>query len=111
MKAILQWSVNRIHKLEDLFTKDLDFIWFIPKTDETIDEKQLIVIGNLKNVLLHKDELSKQSLPAFLKTFAKENDIKYSVLMKTLRSVLSGLKVRVLKISLVILEKLKYGTV
>lgn len=93
MKAILQWSVNRIHKLDDLFSKDLAFIWFAPTTKTDIDEKQKDTIEHLLKTLSDKEELSRESLNKLLKTFATDNNIKYSILMKILRNILSGLKV------------------
>lgn len=92
IKIILNWSVNRIHRLEDLFSKDLQFLWIIPTTTEVLEQNQLTAIITLAKTFSEQEVLDKESITQFLKSFAKENNIKYSVLMKTLRTVLSGLK-------------------
>lgn len=92
IKTILKWSVNRIHRLEDLFLKDLQFIWIIPTTTEVLEQNQLTAIITLAKTFSEQEVWDKESATQFLKSFAKENNIKYNILMKSLRTVLSGLK-------------------
>lgn len=53
----------------------------------------MAVIVTLAQTFSKQDIFSKDSLNKLLKEFAKQNNVKYSVLMKTLRTVLSGLEV------------------
>lgn len=98
IKNILHWAVNRIDKLSDLVSKDLEFVWVIPPQLK-IGEPDMKTVQLFKTKLEIEDELSeKNSLNTFLKNFCKENEIKFSNFMKLLRSVLSGLKVRYCRI-------------
>lgn len=94
----LNWASNRISKLNDLVTPDMKFLWVKPiKKESTIDLKYLEVVDILSKKLesLENDKFSKESLKLYLKEFAVNNNISFSDLMKTLRSLLSGLKVSI----------------
>ncbi|CAH1183295.1 unnamed protein product [Phaedon cochleariae] len=92
IQNILQWSCNRISKLSDLISKNLEFIWVIP-TEYNIDKSSESSIDLLKNELEKEEtELDTEHLNAMLKTFCKDHAIKYGSFMRTLRYVLSGLK-------------------
>ncbi|XP_018571346.1 probable glutamate--tRNA ligase, mitochondrial isoform X2 [Anoplophora glabripennis] len=92
IRNILHWAVNRIDKLSDIVSKDLEFIWVIP-TELKIEEPDMNAVELFKAKLENEEELSeKNSLNTFLKNFCEENKIKFSNFMKLLRSVLSGLK-------------------
>lgn len=92
IRTILHWSVNRIGKLSDLFNKDLEFIWIVPRNYDT-SKLNLTAVENFKNRLQEFEILDKDELNVFLKEFSTENGIKYGEFMKTLRTVLSGLMV------------------
>lgn len=91
IKNILHWSVNRITKLPDLLSDDLKFIWIAPKSYK-ISENEL---GHIKIFVekLENQDLSRENLNLFFKNFCKEHQLKFGSFMKTLRSILSGLKV------------------
>lgn len=93
IRTILVWLQDRISRLEDLFSKDLEFIWIVPKNVGSVEKNLMAVIVTLAQTFSKQDIFSKDSLNKLLKEFAKQNNVKYSVLMKTLRTVLSGLEV------------------
>ncbi|XP_058801775.1 probable glutamate--tRNA ligase, mitochondrial [Phymastichus coffea] len=91
----LTWAHNRITKLNDLVTPDLKFLWIKPTTNgESKNLKYLEMIGILSKKLESIDETNfcKESLKIYLKEFAINNNVAFPDLMKTLRSLLSGLK-------------------
>ncbi|CAH0557037.1 unnamed protein product [Brassicogethes aeneus] len=91
IKNILNWSVNRIDKLSDLFSKDFEFIWVIPKK-LNVEKSKLESIGLFRSKFEKENELDRDELNKFLKEFTMENGIKFGEFMKMLRSILSGLK-------------------
>ncbi|XP_044751194.1 probable glutamate--tRNA ligase, mitochondrial isoform X2 [Coccinella septempunctata] len=91
IRSILHWSVNRITKLSDLLKNDMLFLWTMPKSCK-LKEHDINSITELLKELEVQDEFSREKLAKFLKKFADQQNIKYSMFMKTLRSVLSGLK-------------------
>lgn len=93
VEMILRWSLNRIDRLSDLVDDNLSFIWVVPKDIPALDEEYNKVVRSLVKVIEMQDSLTKDKLKHFLKDFAKENGVTYAVFMKTLRSLLSGLKV------------------
>lgn len=90
---ILKWSLNRIDRLDDLVNNDLAFIWVIPGNTVSLDEQQVAAVINFMDALSRLDTLEKDRLKEFLKQFAKENNVKFAAFMKTLRGLISGLKV------------------
>lgn len=97
VEIILKWSWNRIDTLKDLVKNELAFIWVVPSSTVALDEEQHRFVTNLIDALREIDLLEKNALKDFFKQFAKENNVKYATLMKTLRSLLSGLKVGKMK--------------
>lgn len=94
VEMILKWTLNRINKLSDLVKNEFAFIWVIPSTSITVSETQLTALRNFMNLLESMDSLEKEKLKDSLMFIAKESNIKYATFMKTLRALLSGLKVR-----------------
>ncbi|XP_044266176.1 probable glutamate--tRNA ligase, mitochondrial [Tribolium madens] len=90
VRNILHWSVNRVTKLPDLLSDDLKFIWVSPKSYK-IAENDLVPIRIFVEKL-DKQVLERDNLNAFFKSFCKEHQLKFGSFMKTLRSLLSGLK-------------------
>lgn len=93
VEMILKWSVNRINRLSDLVQNQLSFIWVVPSATIPLDDQQLKIIMKFMSVLETLDTLEKEALKKLLKQFSKENGEKYANFMKTLRGLLSGLKV------------------
>ncbi|EFA03776.2 putative glutamate--tRNA ligase, mitochondrial-like Protein [Tribolium castaneum] len=91
VRYILHWSVNRITKLQDLLSDDLKFIWVSPKSYQ-ISENDLVPLGIFIEQLERNQTLDREHLNAFFKSFCKEHQLKFGNFMKTLRSILSGLK-------------------
>lgn len=79
--------------MADLVKHELAFIWVIPDNNISLNEEHSKVVRNFMDVLKRFDSLEKDKLKGILKNFAKENNVKYAALMKTLRGLLSGLKV------------------
>ncbi|XP_022901809.2 nondiscriminating glutamyl-tRNA synthetase EARS2, mitochondrial [Onthophagus taurus] len=94
IKKILTWSVNRINKLSDLVSKDLNFLWIIPSHDVRFDSKEMERVSKLQSILNENDDGSfvKENLEILLKRFSQDNDYDYKRFMKLLRTILSGLK-------------------
>lgn len=89
---VLEWSLNRIDKLPDLFSPNLAFIWTLPSS-YNVDEKVANVIPSLKNELGKLNEINREHLNVLLREISKNHDIKYGNFMKSLRGILSELKV------------------
>lgn len=68
------------------------FLWAVPKS-YNLQKSDINLIVELLQKLQIQDEFSKENLSKFLKEFADKHNIKYSIFMKMLRSLLSGLKV------------------
>ncbi|CAH1368106.1 unnamed protein product [Tenebrio molitor] len=92
IKNILHWSVSRINKLSDLLSDDLKFIWVSPRTCK-ISDTELPHIEIFIENLQEKQFLDKDNLNGFFKEFCGERQLKFGSFMKTLRAILSGLKV------------------
>lgn len=105
--------MNRIDKISDLVSRDLEFVWtFQPQLK--IEESDVKAMELFKTKLEIEDELrEKNSLNVFLKNFCKENEIKFGSFMKLLRSVLSGLKVRCIETLFphILFRELFYGII
>lgn len=93
VETILRWSSNRIDRLSDLVKPELAFVWVIPSSAVAVDEEYTKVLMNFERALETAGSLEKVKLQEFLKEFAKKNGVKYATFMKTLRGLLSGLKV------------------
>ncbi|XP_050307003.1 probable glutamate--tRNA ligase, mitochondrial [Anthonomus grandis grandis] len=88
---VLEWSLDRIEKLSDLFSSNLAFIWTIPQSYK-IEENVFGAIPSLKNELNKLDDVSRDSLNEILRQISSSHKLKYPLFMKSLRAVLSGLK-------------------
>ncbi|KAL1490344.1 hypothetical protein ABEB36_013058 [Hypothenemus hampei] len=91
IEHILKWSLNRISKLSELFSPDLRFIWTLPESYE-VDKSVFSVLSGLKERLSKLEKFDRQELNATLKQISSEHNLKYGMLMKSLRTILSGLK-------------------
>ncbi|KAJ8683499.1 hypothetical protein QAD02_019291 [Eretmocerus hayati] len=93
--STLRWAHNRIFKLSDLVNKDLRFLWVKPKEDsEKLKYLEKVDILSEKLERLDERGFCKESLKTCLRDFASNNDVPFPDLMRTLRSLLSGLKVK-----------------
>ncbi|XP_015118322.1 probable glutamate--tRNA ligase, mitochondrial [Diachasma alloeum] len=95
MVTILEWARNRITKLTDLISTDLAFLWVTPTLSKTIEDPETLgplrtLYAELQN--LDTSNFEKDQLNDYLRKFAKDNGLKFSTLMKSLRTVLSGLQ-------------------
>ncbi|OXU22426.1 hypothetical protein TSAR_000637 [Trichomalopsis sarcophagae] len=91
----LRWAQNRISRLSDLVNTDMKFLWIKPaKQENCIDLKYLEMVDMLTKKLESLDDNSfcQESLKMYLKEFAINNNVPFPAFMKTLRSLLSGLK-------------------
>ncbi|CAG9771450.1 unnamed protein product [Ceutorhynchus assimilis] len=92
IEKVLEWSLNRISYLPDLFSSNFAFIWSLPQTYSLVDENVANVLPSLKTELLHLEEVDKEKINVLLKEISKNHSVKYNVFMKSLRSILSDLK-------------------
>ncbi|XP_040579182.1 nondiscriminating glutamyl-tRNA synthetase EARS2, mitochondrial [Lepeophtheirus salmonis] len=84
---LMEWSWNRINTLYDLsLTKSVSFAWFPPKYICHLDSKELQILKDVKNIIM----IETVDFSSRLKTLAKNNNMKYSEVMKFIRKVLCG---------------------
>ncbi|XP_051164834.1 probable glutamate--tRNA ligase, mitochondrial isoform X2 [Leptopilina boulardi] len=94
--STLKWAKNRITKLTDLVSSDLSFLWIIPPlTQISKDSKHIEMVQVLIEKLADSkdDNIEKDVILSFIRELSKNNGVSYPEFMKTLRSLLSGLKV------------------
>ncbi|XP_017482137.1 PREDICTED: probable glutamate--tRNA ligase, mitochondrial [Rhagoletis zephyria] len=90
IENVLKWACSRLTFIEDLTEANLSFLWVRPvefKLKNVTNDQMESLIANLENIEFTKDNLNLK-----LKEFADNNNVKFAVFMKTLRSALSGLK-------------------
>lgn len=88
---MLNWAAQRLNLIQDLTSSKLSFLWVKPSQfelkDLTPDQLQ-----QLKQQLAVLSEFEKDTLNEILKNYADKHQIKFPLMMKTLRGALSGLK-------------------
>lgn len=89
LKNVLIWSTQRIGKIEELVSSKFAFLWVLPGTKPDVD---LSVLPMLVKEMADFESFDQNALKAFLKGFSGRNNVRFSDLMKILRSVLSGLQ-------------------
>lgn len=89
MKAVLNWAVARISKVEDLVTPAFGFLWILPSNSKLDINKNLL--GKLAENLESLEAFEEKKIKDHLRDFSTNNNVKFPELMKMLRSVLSGL--------------------
>ncbi|KAL5005012.1 hypothetical protein ScPMuIL_018468 [Solemya velum] len=94
---VLEWSQTRIHRLEDLLAKNMEFIWIVPKMEDLRRVTKLPLdtdycLEHCINSLRNAVEFSVDSLSVLLRNDAKDLKVKFSDYMKLLRGSLSGLQ-------------------
>ncbi|XP_068629161.1 nondiscriminating glutamyl-tRNA synthetase EARS2, mitochondrial [Battus philenor] len=89
VRNVLNWATSRITKVEDLVSSKFGFLWILPAAEQGEINHQLLakLVDNLETM----DRFDEDSLKGYLRSFSSENNVKFPVLMKMLRSVLSGL--------------------
>ncbi|XP_067645810.1 nondiscriminating glutamyl-tRNA synthetase EARS2, mitochondrial-like isoform X2 [Eurosta solidaginis] len=90
IENVLMWAAKRLTFLQDLTDSKLSFLWVRPndfKLKYITHEQMQSLIEHLACAQFTKDKLNGK-----LKKFADKNQLKFATFMKTLRSVLSGLK-------------------
>ncbi|XP_014279466.1 nondiscriminating glutamyl-tRNA synthetase EARS2, mitochondrial isoform X2 [Halyomorpha halys] len=91
VKSILLWSLPRIHYLNDLVSKNMEFLWVRPNLKNIKTDLDPAILNMLESELVLID-FSKEKIQHLLKLFSKENNIVFRDLMGFLRMSLSGLK-------------------
>ncbi|KOB76231.1 Uncharacterized protein OBRU01_04972 [Operophtera brumata] len=80
---------HHVNTSEELISNKFGFLWILPSSQLHTDKELLTkLVHNLETVHIFEEKKLKQHL----RCFSKENDVKFPVLMKILRSVLSGLE-------------------
>ncbi|KYN03959.1 PREDICTED: probable glutamate--tRNA ligase, mitochondrial [Cyphomyrmex costatus] len=91
-----KWAQNRVTTLNDLVKKDLAFLWIIPSSIPNVKQdgySDTIKLLNAELVEIDANNYNTDWMTPYLKEFAKKNGIPFPALMKTLRSVMSGVNV------------------
>lgn len=92
----LQWAKGRLVRLKDLTLPEFSFLWIAPTTftyQGPISLETLIdLFRDFEKLKSDGDNIDSNSVSKFLRQFSKTKSIKFPVLMKCLRSVLSGLE-------------------
>ncbi|XP_055843741.1 probable glutamate--tRNA ligase, mitochondrial [Episyrphus balteatus] len=89
-KNILNWSAQRLSTLSDLTSENFNFLW----TDGNVVNSTELSKDQIDELIgsLDKIEFTKKNIQTTLKSYSGKTQIKFPVLMKTLRTSLSGLK-------------------
>ncbi|XP_017128289.1 probable glutamate--tRNA ligase, mitochondrial [Drosophila elegans] len=88
---VLNWSSKRLTLLQDLTSSKLSFLWVKPSNFQLKELTSEQIVGLLK-VLQADQDFNKDGLNIKLKNFAQGENINFPLMMKSLRSALSGLK-------------------
>lgn len=91
IKQILDWSSDRINKLSDLLSDNLRFIWVSPNV-KIINDKDKVILTLFATGLQNKN-FQRESLAVYFKEFCADHNVKFGGFMKSLRGIISGLKV------------------
>lgn len=95
LEQIIQWSQDRIHKIEDLINSDFEFLWFLPQHIDLGDVKIsdiLNILQSCKNCVQNMEQFEQSNISTEMKTLSKEHKIKFSEFMKFLRICFTGFK-------------------
>ncbi|XP_059049169.1 probable glutamate--tRNA ligase, mitochondrial [Achroia grisella] len=90
IKSVLNWATARVTRIEDLTSSEFGFLWILPSNAPTNFDRDLLI--KLIESLGEMERFDQEYLKDRLREFSSSNNVKFPVLMKTLRSVLSGLK-------------------
>ncbi|XP_034482175.1 probable glutamate--tRNA ligase, mitochondrial [Drosophila innubila] len=88
---VLNWAAQRLQLIQDLTSSKLSFLWVKP-TEYELKDLTPAQLQQLIPQLTVLPKLEKDSLNEMLKNYAEKQQIKFPLLMKTLRAALSGLK-------------------
>lgn len=91
IKDVLNWAAQRLDLLQDLTSAKLSFLWVKPSNFE-LQDLSTEQLQQLLKLLQSLPDFHKDALNASLKDYAKQAQLKFPLLMKTLRGALSGLK-------------------
>ncbi|CAH2069074.1 unnamed protein product, partial [Iphiclides podalirius] len=89
LRNVLVWAVARITRVEELATAKFGFLWILPSAGQARVDSQLL--GKLVHSLEGVESFDEEPLKGLLRSFSAENGVQFPVLMKMLRSALSGL--------------------
>jgi len=89
IERYLVWSQDRINKLEDIVGEDLLFLWVLPVVENCHISVSITTINNVIQILKEEKNLDK-TLMKSLKNLGKRDGIKFPVLMKDLRVLITG---------------------
>ncbi|XP_013193556.2 probable glutamate--tRNA ligase, mitochondrial [Amyelois transitella] len=88
VRNVLKWATARVTRVEDLVSTKFGFLWILPSNNFEIDKELLRkLLEHLENVDRFEQDLLKNNL----REFAVNNNVKFPMLMKMLRGLLSGL--------------------
>ncbi|XP_052753871.1 probable glutamate--tRNA ligase, mitochondrial isoform X2 [Galleria mellonella] len=90
IKSVLNWATARVTRIEDLASSEFGFLWILPSNTEIDFDRNLLI--KLLDTLERIERFDQENLKDRLREFSSTNNVKFPTLMKTLRSVLSGLK-------------------
>lgn len=88
VKSVLDWSTSRISRIDDLVSPKFAFLWILPSNKLEINRS---LFEKLLNSLEDLEKFEQDTIKDNLRKFSDTNDVKFPVLMKMLRSALSGL--------------------
>lgn len=91
IEDVLNWAAQRLNLLQDLTSAKLSFLWVKPSNFE-LQDLSTEQLQQLLKLLQSLPDFHKDALNASLKDYAKQAQLKFPLLMKTLRGALSGLK-------------------
>ncbi|XP_053600862.1 nondiscriminating glutamyl-tRNA synthetase EARS2, mitochondrial [Plodia interpunctella] len=88
VRNVLNWATARVSNIDELVSTKFGFLWILPSSKIDLDKELLEkLLKNLENFEKFEQDLLKNNL----REFSVNNNVKFPVLMKMLRGVLSGL--------------------
>lgn len=90
IRFVLDWSVHRITSLNELIEGNLSFLWILPKFTKESSLSPEVLDELVKS--LEGQSFSRTSLNGLLKEFSDKNNLTFNKFMKSLRTMLSGMK-------------------
>lgn len=92
IRRVLEWGINRIHRLEDIVSPSFSFLWVVPPYKQLSQNKDLLDKLSAELFYLPEEQFRKDILKSTLQNFSEKHGISYGQFMKLIRQEISGFK-------------------
>ncbi|GAB0093048.1 Glutamyl-tRNA synthetase [Sergentomyia squamirostris] len=89
IRTVLKWASSRLTSLSELVEGKLAFLWILPKLQKVEITPEILEDLVTK---LEDENFTRENLQSLLKEFSSEKNLTFSNFMRSLRTMLSGLK-------------------